>query len=510
MFVILSIVIWLFALQSGENSGKTSSRLYAFLFGLDYDDQQTKTDTEEQNITSLSISTPSNVLLVGQSISLNVSATPTNYTESIEFSSSNDKIAKVNNKGVVTSYSKGTVVITAKGKNGKVSSQVTITIYEESSALDSLDKTKFTIENLPETLAQNDCIKPIILYDNEAIALNYTLISSDKNVFDTNDAYILTHLQGTAMLTVKVGGETLFERKLTVTDEIKQEPKISSVYVGETLVESQPITVFLGKNYDLNINIENANAAVQSYIIKRNNNITTAIYSNASKNIQIYARQCGTTIVELYSRTNLHTVLIRFILNILPPRLVSLGLPEVKEYLVGHEYGFSLLASDKNSLEGYSYKVLRGGEIVAPQANGRYKFTDIGTYDIVFTSTYYPEDIYTFSIVVADPSIMLVIRKEFGHFGLFALLGFFAMIAFGRLIPKYIPKTITCGISGLFVAAISEILQLPIFTQKRGASVNDVLIDYAGFLFGLAFAFCVIHFIHYIRSKRRASEDTDK
>ncbi len=512
LFIILSVIIWFFALQSGDKSGKTSSKLYAFLFGLDYDDQQTKTDTEEQDITSLSISTPSDVLLVGQSVSLNIAALPTNYTESIEFSSSNEKIAKVNSKGVVTSYSKGTVAITAKGKNGNVSSQVTITVYEESSALDNLDKNKFTIEDLPETLAQNDCIKPIILYDNEAIALNYTLLSSNKLIFDTNGAYILTHSQGTATLTVKVGGELLFEKPitLTVTEEVKEEPKINSVYVGETLVESQPITVFLGKNYDLNINIDNEQTAVQSYIINRNNNITTAIYSNASKNIQIYARQCGTTIVELYSRTDLETPLKRFTLTIIPPKLVSLGLPEVKEYHVGVEYNFTLLASDKNSLEGYSYKVLKNGQIIAPQANGKYKFTEIGTYDIVFTSIYYPEDIYTFSIVLEDASTKVILRKEFGHFGLFALLGFLAMIAFGRLIQKYLPKALVCGISGLIVAAISEILQLPIFTQRRGASINDVLIDYAGFIFGLAFAFCVIHSIHYIRSKRRASKDTDK
>ncbi len=511
LFIILTVVIWLFALQPGDNSGKTSSKLYAFLFGLDYDDQQTKTDIEEQDITSLSLSTPSDVLLVGQTISLNVKATPANYTESIEFSSSDEKIAKVNNKGVVTSYSKGTVIITAKGKNGKVTSQVTITVYEESSALDNLDKNKFTITDLPETLAQNDCIKPIILYDNEAIALNYTLLSSNKLVFDTNGAYILTHSQGTATLTVKVGGETLFEKQLTIIDEVKEEPKINSVYVGETLVvENQPITVFLGKNYDLNINIDNENTAVQSYIINRNNNITTAIYSNASKFIQIYARQCGTTIVELYSRTNQHTPLKRFTLNIIPPKLVSLGLPEVKEYHINVEYSFSLLASDKNSLEGYYYKVLKNGETVAPGTNGKYKFTEIGTYDIVFSSTYYPEDTYTFSIVLEDPSTKAILRKEFGHFGLFALLGFFAMIAFGRLIQKYLPKALVCGISGLIVAIISEILQLPIFTQSRGASVNDVLIDYSGFIFGLAFAFCVIHFIHYIRSKRRASEDIGK
>lgn len=509
LFIAMTIVIWLFALQPGSGSKKTSSRLYAFLFGLDYEKQQTTTDTEELNITSLSLTTPSALLIVGQSIPLSVKCQPENHTESITFSSSDEKIAKVSNKGIVTTYGKGTVTITAKGKNGNVSSFVTLTVYEQANALDNLDKDRFTLI-MEDTFAQNDCVRPSILYDNQSISLDYTLISSNPSVIEINDTYVLTRANGTATLTVKVGNEVLFEKLITVTDQAKQQPIVNSLYVGDILVENEPITVYLGKNYDLNINLDNAELAVQSYVITRNNSITTPIYSNSSKNVQIYARQCGTTIVTLYSKTDLQTPLKAFTLNIIPPKLISTGLSGTDEYLVGREYNFSLLASDKNALEGYTYKVFKNGKLIASRPNGKYKFDEIGAYDIVFTSEYYPDDVYSFTIIVEDASAMQIIRKEFGHFGLFAVLGILALLAFGRLIEKFIPKTVICFVSGLIVAIISEVLQLPIFTQSRGASINDVFIDYVGFAFGLGVCFCALHLIFYIRSKRSTSAPKDK
>ena len=78
------------------------------------------------------------------------------------------------------------------------------------------------------------------------------------------------------------------------------------------------------------------------------------------------------------------------------------------------------------------------------------------------------------------------VRKVAGHFSLFALLGFgFAAVWMLLGKPKWATPifALLCGVG---MAGLSEVLQLPVFSQGRCASYVDVLLDSAGVALGVA------------------------
>ncbi|MBB5219393.1 hypothetical protein DYE49_09805 [Treponema rectale] len=83
----------------------------------------------DENLTGISISGPSSVKVTSQ-INLTVTATPSDAsTGTVTWSSSNEDIALVSNKGTVTGLSVGTVVITAEA--GSFSAEKTIKVIED-------------------------------------------------------------------------------------------------------------------------------------------------------------------------------------------------------------------------------------------------------------------------------------------------------------------------------------------------------------------------------------------
>lgn len=86
------------------------------------------------------------------------------------------------------------------------------------------------------------------------------------------------------------------------------------------------------------------------------------------------------------------------------------------------------------------------------------------------------------------------VRKAIGHFGLFLVLGIFGTLSLIFILDnKYIILFIIL-ISGISVAAISEILQ--IYAEARGPAIKDVLLDYSGYLIS-----ALIIYLIYILTK---------
>ncbi len=79
----------------------------------------------------------------------------------------------------------------------------------------------------------------------------------------------------------------------------------------------------------------------------------------------------------------------------------------------------------------------------------------------------------------------LIIRKLFGHFGAFLLLGLLAGavgIFFERKDTKWrLITLVLLLVCGFAFAGLTEILQMSIFTAGRGPSFRDVLIDFCGY-----------------------------
>lgn len=107
------------------------------------------------------------------------------------------------------------------------------------------------------------------------------------------------------------------------------------------------------------------------------------------------------------------------------------------------------------------------------------------------------------------------IRKLFGHFGAFYVLGSLAALTALLFDNGSIKRRILFGVllfvGGFLFAGLTEILQLPIFTTGRGASFGDVLIDYMGFFPAAAILYCgtmvILAIVTYVKRHKKAEKE---
>lgn len=150
----------------------------------------------------------------GKTVNLSAKITPSNATDKkITWSSSDPKIAKVNQKGVVTGVKKGTVTITAKTSNGKKATcKVTVReiavskITLSKSAVDLVVRTKLSVKITPSN-ATNKTIT--WSSSNPKVAK----VDSQGNVTATG--------YGTATITAKSSNGKTATCKVTVKKDLK-------------------------------------------------------------------------------------------------------------------------------------------------------------------------------------------------------------------------------------------------------------------------------------------------
>lgn len=114
----------------------------------------------------------------------------------------------------------------------------------------------------------------------------------------------------------------------------------------------------------------------------------------------------------------------------------------------------------------------------------------------------------------ADPQIVqnfyAWVRKAFGHFGAFLVLGIFASATYYMLFAKStkgkIVGFLVCMFAGFAVAGLTEILQLPMFTPGRTSSFSDIWLDFKGYCCSSLVIYAIIFVVHFAKmlSKRKA------
>ena len=90
-----------------------------------------------------------------------------------------------------------------------------------------------------------------------------------------------------------------------------------------------------------------------------------------------------------------------------------------------------------------------------------------------------------------------LVRKFFGHYGIFTLIGFFGTIFYLLTFSKPKIFSIITIISGIIVSITSEILQY--FSVGRSSEFTDMLLDFNGFLTGV---FIVLSALVFIKSSK--------
>ena len=92
------------------------------------------------------------------------------------------------------------------------------------------------------------------------------------------------------------------------------------------------------------------------------------------------------------------------------------------------------------------------------------------------------------------------IRKAIGHFLLFMVDGIFAWLsARAWLKLRLNMRFIVTMSAGIFIAALSEILQL--FAPERGPALGDVFLDIFGFFIGILLIYLLLKIINHKNKK---------
>lgn len=180
----------------------------------------------------ISLNKTSATIYTGKTYTLTPELTPSNSTDTVTWSSSNTKVAKVSSKGVVTGVAKGTATITAKTTSGKTA-VCKVTVKTAATKV-TLSKTSVTV-NKGKTYTLKATMSPSDTNDS----LQWS--SSNSKVAKVSASGVVTGVaKGSATITVKTGSGKTAVCKVTV--------KIPSTKVS---LNKTSISVNKGKTYSL-------------------------------------------------------------------------------------------------------------------------------------------------------------------------------------------------------------------------------------------------------------------
>ena len=185
-----------------------------------------------KKVTSIKINKSSALVYIGKTLTLKAAAYPKDATNTnIKWYTSDSKIAKVSQSGVVTPLKPGTVKITAKTVDGGFKKTCTVTVERAATSV-KLNKTAVTLNNgksytLKATISPSDTTNKTLKW--------YT--SNDEVVTVSSKGVIKAVGKGEATITVKTSNGKKATCKVTVKQpvtSVKLSATSITVYMGET------------------------------------------------------------------------------------------------------------------------------------------------------------------------------------------------------------------------------------------------------------------------------------
>ena len=237
------------------------------LGSLSYIGPAIQAEASGRTLTKLTMSKKKLTINVGQKKNLKATKTPKSSSAKVSWKSSKTKVAKVNNKGVVTGVGKGTATITASAKSGgktyKAKCKVTVKRIPVKSVTLSVSKKTLTVG---EKITIKATVKP-----NNASNKKLTYKSADTKVATVSSGGVITaKAAGTVKITATAKDGSKKNASLTITVN-KPEVKVT-----ELKTDSSKITLDVGKTQKLNITVLPANASIK-----------TLKYTSASPNVAV-------------------------------------------------------------------------------------------------------------------------------------------------------------------------------------------------------------------------------
>ncbi len=194
-------------------------------------------EEEEQivPVSSVSLSQPSAEMIVGESITLRATISPSNATrKEIIWASSKKSVASVDQNGKVVAIAAGTTTITALAGGKMGSCYVTVSNKNVAVSSITLDKTSASLK-VGETLTLIATVKP-----DDATAKTVTWSTSDATVAEIYDGVVTAKKIGTATIKAKAGNKeatcsVTVSNKNVAVSSITLDKTSDSLKVGESI-----------------------------------------------------------------------------------------------------------------------------------------------------------------------------------------------------------------------------------------------------------------------------------
>jgi serine protease Do len=346
-------------------------------FGKPSDLNPKPTDEELPVSVEVESITKTHKLYVDETLQLKATVYPTTITEPIVFSSNNENIATVNQEGLVTGVSEGTVKITAKVTKSSTTVEgfIVLTVEKRPVALTSVSITG------PDTVFVDDYTKLGLVFNPEGATANGTWTTNNQSVatIDANG-----NLYGVSVGTVLV--------TYSVNEQISATKSINVVSRGGVATELSIIVrdiIETGEEVQAYIDVTPAGSIKGEISWTSSNNSIATVDSNG----KIKGIKEGTVIITAKNENNL-TAAVE--INVLNYKLDNLELEdnivELARTRKDSILGVSNYKYDKdndlvrNSLgSGFIYKI----EFMLKNGTTVYDLKDIKTFNEVETYKYY-------------------------------------------------------------------------------------------------------------------------
>lgn len=489
MVCTITLVFFLCAesLKPGEQSGQTSGDVTE-----DIKDIINVPDNDQNyDLVSIRCSQSGASRCVGETLTLSFVYTPAQATnKTLTFVSSNSQIASVSDDGVVTFNSYGECYVTASSKanpnikttfklvcDGVVAGDIS-TIYPTFDAQDS-SPTYQVPEGTYSYIGFRDG-------DGQVVAVTTLNVQCDNpdvlRMDDTN--HFVAIKPGTAKITVT-------NKSTNQTKDIVITVTPSDTFDAPETFVFQTDVLYVDKNttFDPRDNIS-AIFPVGATFDKRFCSIKCLDKSLFDITGETYtATKLGETYFEITSYASGEVS--RFKVVVVEPLPKNLSIIGNDRIVQDAHYQYTAFDGERDC-DNVVWSVVKGNATITP--DGKLVANGVGNVVIRATST---QD----ATIYADMKIRVsmfenfhsLVRKMIGHFSAFAVLGVGFVATFfllGGRLRKLSP--LLALLSSVFVASLTEILQMPIFTPNRGPSLNDVLLDSAGSLCGVIIAVALI------------------
>ena len=515
-YVGLTLILCLQALKPASESSNISNNVGDKIDQIVTDISKPTVETvavESVEILSLTINGatitafPAEINL-GDKASVNARALPQNASNpALNYHSSNEAILKVYADGRLEAVSEGNVTITVFAKeNAEKSYSVNVTVINKVIPLESISLT-----NIPSELRVNQ--------SHRLEAKLNPINTTQKNlIWHSNAPEILTVTNSGTIKGISKGNATITVTSkendaITASVTIQVLPEIQQpVYPVESItINARQTTFKIGESVKLTTTITPAEATDSIVWTSSDESIATISQSGLAN----FLKAGSVTITARCSKYEAQDSITLTVKEILSST-ITLEL----ENLTNLGEGYSLKEGTSAKIKGIldeNATILSviytstDSSIASVSADGVIQALKAGTVTITATSSYDGQSVsqsITLTVerlTVGDTikNFYYLIRKGIGHFGAFLVLGIFATFSYFMLFPKSTKGKIIsfaiCLVAGFAVAGLTEILQLPYFTQGRHCSFKDVMLDFKGYCSSTISLYLIIFAVHFMK-----------